>query len=368
VIFDQASSSSPSERALNALHSGIALSDWEQTFLRDLAGRARLSAKQEAKLSSIERRASRDTVDPVVAFLDAMEAAGVVPAEPIADLLGPDKIRFQCNGDRKGRKNGWAKFYDDGLPAGSFGNYKLNIAQTWHLDDGRELSAEERKRLAEEGRAKAAARAAAREALQVNIADQCRMIWNAAGPVDPAHAYLVKKQIVGEGLRQLDDDALQAVDGMSLAMFDKPGDVWRNLAGALLVPMFDDVGQLWNLQRIFANGSKLYVKDGRSDGLHMHIGEQGGEIAVAEGYGNAAVIRRATGLSVAVAYCWRNLEHVARFWRERLPDADIIIAADDDAHLLDHPQIQRNIGLDAATAAAQAVGGRVAIPPRRAAQ
>ena len=63
------------------------LSDWERQFLGDIARRYDLTAKQASKLETIRARADGETsdVDPKVAFLDAMEAAGVIPDEPIAD-------------------------------------------------------------------------------------------------------------------------------------------------------------------------------------------------------------------------------------------------------------------------------------------
>lgn len=279
--------------------------------------------------------------EALVAFIDAMHAAGVVPAEPIADKLGPEKIRFQVEGDRKGRKNGWARFYPDGVPGGSFGSYKTQLAMRWRFNDNRVLSADERRRLANECRENERRRAAERETAQRAVAERCGAEWTPAGPVDPMHGYLVAKRIPGEGLRQVGD--------------------------MLLVPMFDDSGQLWNLQRIKPDGAKLYTKGGKASGLHMLIGEIGDHVVVAEGYGNGAVVRRATGYPVAVAFTWHNLTHVACLMRQRAPDAEIIIAADDDAHLVDHPNIKRNIGIEAAEVAASAVGGRVAVPPRKAA-
>ena len=68
-------------------------------------------------------------------------------------------------------------------------------------------------------------------------------------------------------------------------------------------------------------------------------------------------------MAVVASFSAKNLEPVARAIRGRWPESSITIAADDDAHLLDHPTIKRNLGLDAAVAAAAAVGASIAMPP-----
>lgn len=279
------------------------------------------------------------TTDPVIAFLDAMESAGVVPAEPIADRLGPDKVRFRCEGDGKGRKNGWARFYSDGIPAGSFGNYRLQVAEKWRLNDGRELTPAERGEMARQFKEQERRRKALRDAEQSAVADACRAEWESAGEVNPAHPYLARKGVSGEGLRQL--------------------------GTKLLVPMRDEHGRLWNLQRISPDGSKFYVKGGRATGLFLLIGEPRGTICVGEGYATMATIRRVSGHAVAVAFSAANLKPVAVALDARFPRTNFTICADDDSHLIANPRIARNIGVEAAEEAARAVGGRVAIPPRK---
>ena len=68
-------------------------------------------------------------------FITAMEAAGVGPAEPIAQqLAGGELVRFQVAGDRAGRRNGWAVLHLDGIPAGAFGCNKRGISDKWRAD------------------------------------------------------------------------------------------------------------------------------------------------------------------------------------------------------------------------------------------
>ena len=98
--------------------------------------------------------------------------------------------------------------------------------------------------------------------------------------------------------------------------------------------------------------------------MHLILGEPGATVLIAEGYSTAASVRRATGHAAVVVFSEDNLKATALSIRSRWPDAEIIICADDDAHLVAHPRIQRNLGVEAAQDAAHAVGGRVALPPR----
>lgn len=60
---------------------------------------------------------------------EAMQAAGLGTIEPL--IAGGRVNRFRIEGDRAGSKNGWAVLFDDGLPAGSFGNWKTGEVHKW---------------------------------------------------------------------------------------------------------------------------------------------------------------------------------------------------------------------------------------------
>lgn len=276
--------------------------------------------------------------DTVAAFLSAMEAAGMRPAEPIADRLGSDLIRFACDGDGKGKRNGWAILHMDATPAGAFGNYRLQISERWRAGTVERLTPKERRERAARYRAEKVKRDAAKLAEQGEAAEQCRVRWANAKSADPSHPYLDRKRVSGEGLLQ---------EG-----------------NRLLVPMFDAGGVLWNLQAIAPDGSKRFAKGGRQAGLFCLIGQPDAVVMVGEGFATCAAARRATGHAVAVGFSAKNLTATALAMQAAYPDCDLVILADDDAHLIDHPTIKANVGLEAARAAAQAVGGRVALPVR----
>jgi putative DNA primase/helicase len=278
--------------------------------------------------------------DAVMAFIAAMEAHGVAPAEPIAKaLLGGGIIRFQVQGDRPGRRNGWAVFHADWIPAGAFGCNKRGIRRKWRAAGvQRRFTAAERAEHRLRRNVQEAERQREREALHAAAAERAEQMLKQAGPADPQHLYLLKKRVPGEG-------------------FAQAGNI-------LLAPMRDAMGKLWNVQRIYPNGSKLFLKGGRTNGLMWCVGDPDGLICIGEGAGTMAAVRRATGHAVVAAFSAKNLEPVARAIASRWADCQLVICADDDAHLVDHPTISRNLGLEAAHAAAAAVGAKVAVPPR----
>ena len=139
--------------------------------------------------------------------------------------------------------------------------------------------------------------------------------------------------------------------------------------GWLLVPLRDENGALWNLQRIApekpAQGSdKLFLKGGRKSGLWHLVGAAPADpdavLLLAEGYATAASLHAATDRPVAVAFDAGNLVKVARALRGLYPDALIVVCGDDDRDTEARTGV--NGGRVAAERAAQAVGGLVVFP------
>jgi putative DNA primase/helicase len=282
--------------------------------------------------------------ETAAAFLDAMCAQGIEPADSIInELLAGGLVRFDCVGDRKGRKNGWAKLNIDGRPAGSFGTHRGEFRSSWVAErPAVPFSKEERAAYRAKREAERAAKAAETDARHATVAAEAQALVAAAGPAT-SHPYLARKRISGEGLY---------------------------LSGrALLVQMQDAEGTVWNVQRIYPDGMKLFLKGGRVEGLFWMVANSGtncptNPLCIGEGVATMAAVRRATGHAVAATFSAANLEPVARSLRQRWPDRPMVICADDDAHLIHHPRIRRNLGVDAARAAAAAIGARIALPPR----
>jgi putative DNA primase/helicase len=141
--------------------------------------------------------------------------------------------------------------------------------------------------------------------------------------------------------------------------------------GAVLVPLCDAVGTLWNVQAILptkpAQGSdKLYMRGGRKAGLWHLLGvaqsniAQAATILIAEGYATAASLHQATGYPVACAFDAGNLKAVAVNIRTACPGAVLVLCGDDDHDT--QASTGRNAGKEKATAAAQAVKGVAVFP------
>jgi len=70
-------------------------------------------------------------------FRDVIRAAGL---EAPPNIIADGKIhRFSSNGKR-GDDAGWYVLHGDGIPAGSFGDWRTGISQSWRADIGRTLS------------------------------------------------------------------------------------------------------------------------------------------------------------------------------------------------------------------------------------
>lgn len=284
--------------------------------------------------------------DAIADFVCFMEANGVVPIEPIAQRLASGNlIRFRCEGDGKGRLNGWAILYLDERPAGAFGNYKQNTGTLkWKSGDDRPaLSREEREALTREWTQKKAERDAEKREAELQSSLDARDIWQRAVPATRAHAYVEKKKIRPRGLRQ---------DGNNL-----------------LIPMYDADGTLWNLQRIGPDGTKLFLKGGRIEDLFCLIGmidETTAELVIVEGYATGDAVYQATGIPVIVAFNTSNLPRVARLWAAARPDLAFTVFADDDEataqDFVDRTGVYKNPGIEVAEAVAAEIGAHVAYP------
>lgn len=132
-------------------------------------------------------------------------------------------------------------------------------------------------------------------------------LWKRAKPADPLHPYLTRKKILPHHLRQI--------------------------ATLLVMPLQDSTGDLWSLQFIQPDGTKRFLRGGRTKGLFTLIGKprETGRIYLAEGFATAATVRSLTGMPCFVAFTASNLPSVAQVVRGGFPKAEIVLCADDDA-------------------------------------
>lgn len=197
--------------------------------------------------------------------------------------------------------------------------------------DRKPVDPEEKARRVAERQARLAAEEAQTQREREAAATRAAEMW--AKATEPAgHPYPPRKLIEPEGARMLGDE--------------------------LLIPMRHGPGNLVGLQRIKPDGTKLFLKGTPSAGAYTVLGkpDKHGTVVIAEGWATGCSIRMATEHCTVVAFNAGNLENVARKIRAAMPEARIIIAADDDF------QTDGNPGITHARQAAKAIGALLAIP------
>ena len=129
-------------------------------------------------------------------------------------------------------------------------------------------------------------------------------------------------------------------------------------SGRLMVPGYNADGELVTMQYIGPNGDKLFESGGEKKGAFFEIAGDVDKVIIAEGYSTSASNYEATGHTAIVAFDAGNLILVANIIREKHPDSEIIIAADNDQW---KPEVG-NTGVKAAMAAAVEIDAKLVIP------
>lgn len=301
-----------------------------------------MTQKQSGNLSAIfpggfhAARATAPGEPPEAAFLRAMEAEGL-DANGALDADGR-LHRVKAKDDSGGEKSGWYVFFVDGVPAGAFGGWRGGFwSRTWTAKGEREMAPEE---LAEHRRRMEALRRQ-REEEEARRHDEAAAraleTWNAAAAADPAHAYLAAKHVQAFGVRQLPD-------------------------GRLLVPRYNERGELRSYQTIAPDGAKRFLSGAQAKATFFVIGDIDETVAViriAEGYATAASIHEATGQPVVVAFDCGNLLATGEALRRRYPKARLVFCADNDQW---KPETG-NAGVVHATAAARGIQNASVVIP-----
>ena len=269
------------------------------------------------------------TDNPIAAFLDALRGAGI-ETDYLPQATGKME-RFHVKGDKSGSKNGWLVLHLDGLPAGSFGNWKDGTSGTWCAKADKVMTPTERTAHRERIEAMRREREAEEAKVKAAAAAKAERLWNTAAPVKADHAYVLAKRIKPYGAKQLQD--------------------------MLVIPARLD-GKLTTLQFIGLDGTKRFISGGAKKAGRCLIGDLKGAVAllICEGWATGCTLREATGHPVAIAFDAGNLIHVAQAARAKFPTLPLILCADDD-HLT-----EGNPGITKAGEAAQTVGGLLAVP------
>ncbi len=274
----------------------------------------------------------RLSVDPVTGLLDAMREVGLYPSDPSRITIDGQMHRIHLDGDKPGTRNGWFVLYPD---HGAGGSWKLGIQCKWSILSNQGLSAEERRAILQ--RAEEQRVAAEQLLLQQHreAAERAERLWKLVSPAPGDHPYCLAKQI-------------------------PPGYAkWDKANNLLVLRLIDVQGKLHGLQYIDPIGIKRFIKN--FDKIGHFIGVAGRlpaqRIVIGEGFATCSTVAKAfPGAAVLAALDAGNLKPVALAVRARFPEAEIILASDDDPHTEGNP------GLTKARLAAEAASGRVVRP------
>lgn len=265
-------------------------------------------------------------IDTITQFRDAIRSAGLRLPETIYD---DGQLHRFGTSDKRGDKAGWYILYGDGIPAGSFGDWRTGANHAWRADMGRKLSEQEAFEHQKKVDAMRRARELAEEKRHTKACESAQRIWNNATEPSAEHLYLKQKGIKAYGLREYE--------------------------GRLVIPIWSrDV--LHSLQFISSNGNKQFLSGGKVKEGYFMIGSPTEILCICEGYATGASIFTATDYAVAVAFNAGNLVSVAQVLRKKFPEAQLILCADDDCWTSGNP------GISKAREAADRVGGLLLIP------
>lgn len=223
-------------------------------------------------------------------------------------------------------KSGWYLVDEtEGIVHGAFGNWKQQLNVPFYSKERSKFTPREKKSFEEKNKLNA-------DRLQIQYHEAAKLanrIWKSATPVHN-HPYAERKGIKITNLR-----------------------LYR---GKLIVPAYRDK-QIISLQFIASDGSKIFLKNSEVKGSFHHIPALSWDIIyICEGYATGATINQAMGCPVIIAFNAGNLKNVAELVRNNYPNAQIIIAADNDRNTEGNP------GVTAAGKASQAVSGIVITP------
>jgi putative DNA primase/helicase len=237
-----------------------------------------------------------------------LAALGHVP-----EVIEPGRFHRFRTSDRPGDSAGWCKLFDD-LRGGVFGCYRQGISETWSASDRAAMTQEQRRELAQQVMAAAAAREAQQRQQWVANAQRIARAWDQCEPIqrgDPCALYLARR-----GFR--DVWPLPAALRLHPTLTYWNGAEKLGVFPAMVAPVVGPDGRMVALHRthLTADGCKADVPSpkkltgtagplvGACIPLH---GPTRGCIGIAEGVETALTAWCASGVPTVASYCSGNL-------------------------------------------------------------
>ena len=238
--------------------------------------------------------------------------------EPPMDIIPGEIHRFPGLGKKTGNTAAWCLLFDDER-GGCFGDWSSDLSGTWHATNSVSYVitiSEKEKQLRKSRRMQ---QRILWQQKQLAAATRADSIWNASVAVDVSYPYLLRKQVQP-----------------NIARFYK---------SSLVLPLTDFDGVLHSLQFIAESGEKRLLKGGRKRGCFIPVNPLRGDparVVICEGWATGcSLVDNQPDALVIAAIDAGNLTEVAIRARLRWPNAEIIIAADDDRRRLDNPGLKK---------------------------
>ena len=296
-----------------------------------------------ARPSRPTHRVEVSEIDAQKQFRAALDRAGFDTARMKGlPVLDGQRHSAPLQEDRGRQQRGvYRAWYDGVRPAGAWWNHRTGDVGTWKADGQRvSLSADDADRMARQQAAAVAQRARDQRHREAQGALAAQTLVASSRPASPTHPWLAAKGISADGILQ-------------------------DRSGRLVVPLHAD-GRLVNAETITADGTRRLQYGARKLGAHFVLGDidPPRSIAIAGGLATAASFHAASGAPTVMAMDSSNLLPVAQAIRAAYPTAQIIFAADNDAHLPLRKGDRKltNIGVEKAHDAALTIGNAVVLP------
>ena len=284
-------------------------------------------------------------------FRDAIQAAGLVPP----DVIEADgKLRRFASNGKRGDDAGFYVLHADGIPAGSFGDWRTGFSQTWRADIGRKPTPAEDAAHGAKLETMRRERDAERARQGAEAAKKAAAIWKDGTLASADHPYLLRKHVPPVAtLREIDASVAAAILGYV------PKSNGNALAGRLLAAPVKIGVKLSTCELIDEAGRKSAIYGGAKSGGYwaaqpLPEGDGPEPLQIGEGVATVLSAKQASGHLSIAALSAGNLPAVAKSMRERYPTRPLIFLAD-LVKATGEPNPH-------AIEAAQSVGGRVAAP------
>lgn len=314
---------------------------------------------------------------PEVEFADLLRSNGCI-VDGNHPIMDGKKQRIRMEDDKPGQKSGFYVAHLDNHPAGYFINNRTQSETRWRAK-GYTLTDEQKAAFAAHVAAQQQIRQAELHAQQVKVADAIRELLAVAPAATADHPYLQEKQarpgslkMVPQNIDDLFNNSIIKIcnEGREIkAVREQFPDSLIFVAGDLLLPVYDINGQIWSVQTIQAGGAKFFAAGSQKEG-HFHVVDEKNQglaalecaqaIVIAEGYATADTASSALDCPVVAAFDSGNLISIAKLLNDQYPHKPIIIAGDDDQHLV--KLNKTNTGREKAIEAAELVGGVAVFP------